>query len=152
MSRKSCINCGYHSLDALQCPLIGYQYTQEHDTVCPYWVPEVPKCDLCGQIDPNSVLTQSSDESWKRLCRNCIDKFGGCGGCKKSTECDFETNPSPLPKAVEKRFQQGNQIMVVTVKNPDRIEISCKKNCGCWDENFGCLKENGCCGKYEDNL
>ena len=153
MPNKSCLNCGYRALNPQQCPLIGYHYADDRKPLCPYWVPEVPKCDLCGQIDPNSVLTQITDGSWKRCCKNCESKFGTCGGCVKSQECDFETNPSPLPKAVQKRIQQGNQIMVATVKNDARVAETCAKNCECFcQETQTCLRENGCCGKYEDKL
>lgn len=152
MPTKSCLNCGYRALNPQQCPLISYQYADDRKPVCPYWIAEVPKCDLCGQVDPKCILTQATDESWKRLCEKCSSRSGTCGGCKKSQGCDFETNPSPLPKAVQKRIQQGNQIIMATVKNKDRIRETCQKNCDCWDENFGCLRENGTCGKYEDNL
>jgi hypothetical protein len=150
MPTKSCLTCGYRNLNPQQCPLIGFQYTEDCNAVCPYWVAEVPTCGICGQVDPQAILTQKSDTSWIRLCRNCAGKSGTCGGCSKSTTCDFETNPSPIPKAVEKRFQQGNQIMITQIKNPDRIAISCRINCECFSEKFGCLRENGTCGNYED--
>lgn len=152
MPNKSCLTCGYRSLNPQQCPLIGYQYTEnDTDAVCPYWVAEIVTCFICGNIIPkkNYCLTQSKDGSWNPICDNCLKLSGTCGGCSKSTTCDFETNPSPLPKAVQKQVRQGNQILVTTVKNEDRIRETCEKNCDCFSKEFGCLRENGTCGDYE---
>lgn len=152
MSTKSCLTCGYRNFNPQQCPLIGYQYT-ENDTnaVCPYWVDEVVTCAVCGQIIPkkNYCLTHFKDGTWKPTCDNCLKLSGTCGGCSKSSTCNFETNPSPIPKAVQKQIRQGNQILVTTVKNEERIRETCEKNCGCFSQEFGCLRENGTCGKYE---
>lgn len=150
MPTKSCFTCGYHSLNEKACPLIHCVFA-ENPQVCPYWVAEVPICEVCGQIDPNCVLTQKSDGSWIRICQNCLSKSGTCGGCSKSSTCDFETNPSPIPKAVQKRIQQGNQIMVTTVKNDERINETCAKNCECFDhETRTCCREYNCCKNYKD--
>ena len=155
MPTKSCLTCGYRTLNPQQCPLIGYQYTEDRNVSCPYWVAELVTCAICGNIIPkkNYCLTHFKDGSWQPTCDNCLKLSGTCGGCSKSSTCDFETNPSPLPKAVQKQIRQGNQILVTTVKNPSRIEATCKKNCDCWDEeNQQCSKEYGCCSKYTDNL
>ena len=149
MPTKSCLTCTYRTLNPQQCPLIGYQYADDSNQVCPYHTTELPKCDICGQIDPNSVLTQKSDGSWIRICKNCQSKSGTCGGCSKSSTCDFETNPSPIPKAVQKRFQQGNQIVVTTIKNPSRIDVPCRINCPCFSEEFGCCREYNTCSNFD---
>ena len=149
MPTKSCFTCAYRTLNPQQCPLIGYQYADDRNQVCPYYTTELPKCDICGQIDPNSVLTKKSDGSWIRLCKNCQNKSGTCGGCSKSSTCDFETNPSPIPKAVEKRFQQGNQIMITQIKNPLRIDATCRINCPCFSEENGCCREYNTCNNFD---
>lgn len=39
---------------------------------------------------------------------------------------------------------------VVQEKNPERIAITCQKNCGCYDPEKGCLRESvGWCKEYE---
>lgn len=153
MPTKSCFTCAYRTLNPQQCPLIGYNYADDRNQVCPYHTTELPKCDICEQVTPNSMFTQKSDGSWIRICKNCQSKSGTCGGCSKSSICDFETNPSPIPKAVQKRIQQGNQIIVTTEKNPSLIEITCKKNCKCWNTKIQeCNKEFGCCENYEEVL
>ena len=149
MPTKSCFTCAYRTLNPQQCPLIGYQYADDRNQVCPYHNTEFPKCDICGQIVPDSMFTQKSDGSWIRICKNCQSKSGTCGGCSKSSTCDFETNPSPIPKAVQKRTQQGNQIMVTTIKNPSRIDVTCRINCPCFSEENGCCREYNTCGNFE---
>lgn len=148
MPTKSCFNCAYRALNPQQCPLIGYEYTDNRNQICPYHTTELPKCDICGKVVPDSMFTQKSDGSWIRICKNCQSKSGTCGGCSKSSTCDFETNPSPIPKAVQKRIQQGNQIIVTTIKNPSRIDVTCRINCPCFSEEFGCCRELNTCGNY----
>jgi hypothetical protein len=151
MPSKTCQTCGYSSLNTEQCPLIGYKYQQNEKDICPHWTRELVTCGRCNQIIPirHYTLTYFSDGTYKPICENCLKLSGHCGGCSKSTTCDFETNPSPTPKAVQKRIQQGNQIMVATVKNPDRIRETCQKNCECFSEEFGCCRELNTCGNYK---
>ena len=149
MPTKSCYTCAYRTLNPQQCPLIGYNYADDRNQVCPYHTTKLPKCDICGQVVPNSMFTQKSDGSWVRICQNCLSKSGTCGGCSKSSICDFETNPSPIPKAVQKRIQQGNQIMVTTIKNPSRIDVTCRINCPCVSEENGCCREYNTCSNFE---
>lgn len=149
MPTKSCLTCGYRSLNATKCPLIGYSYTSDRNQVCPYYTHELPTCGLCGRVDPQVSFVQKSDGTFIYWCGDCKSKSGTCGLCSKSSECCYETDPSPLPKAVLKSFKQGNMITQVQIKNPDRIDITCRVNCQCFSEEFGCLRENGTCGNYE---
>lgn len=149
MPTKSCFTCAFRTLNPQQCPLIGYNYADDRNQVCPYHTTELPKCDICGQIVPDSMFTQKSDGSWIRICKNCQSKSGTCGGCSKSSTCDFETNPSPIPKAVQKTIQQGNQIMIIQIKNPSRIDVTCRKNCPCFSEEFGCCREYNTCNNFD---
>ena len=152
MPTKTCFNCGFASLNSQQCLVIGTPIDPAAHYSCPYWVKELIKCYNCGQIIPNKnhTISQTPEGKWKSICDKCLQLSGTCGGCVNSQSCDFETNPSPIPKAVQKRIQQGNQIMVVTVKSDERINETCVKNCECFDQdNRVCLKENGTCGKYK---
>lgn len=153
MSFNSCLNCAYRTLDPQKCPLIGHQYTTDRNQICPYWTNELPQCDVCGQLDPNYFIRETSEETYIRICKTCQSKSGTCGGCLKGSMCDFETNPSPIPKAVEKRIQQGNQIMIITVKNEARIHETCAKNCECFDlEERICCREYNYCKNYNANF
>ena len=64
--------------------------------------------------------------------------------------CSFENDPSPLPKIVQKQVRQGNMTAITQVRNPERIEITCKKDCPCYDPEFECLRQFGTCGKCEN--
>lgn len=150
MSDKTCATCGFRTLNPQQCPLISYPYTNSEDEVCPYWVDQVIKCDYCGQVIFKYAILEASDGTWKCLCEQCSGLSGSCRMCSKSTTCDFETNPSSIPKAVQKQIRQGNMITVQTIKNPARTDATCRVNCQCFSEEFGCLRENGTCGNYND--
>ena len=156
MNDKSCFNCGYRQLDNTKCPLIGYAYPNDETAapVCPYWTSEITYCGVCGQIiaGPGLMLYEAADGTFQNICERCKKASGTCAMCTKSNLCDFETNPSPIPKAVQKQVQQGPVTTITTIRNPSRIDITCRVNCPCWDENFGCLKENGTCGKYESRI
>ena len=150
MPTKSCLNCAFRTLNPQQCPIIGHRYTEDRNQVCPYWVNELPKCEVCGSIDPNYVLFLNKDETaYIPVCSNCSKLSGTCGECLKSATCDFETNPSPIPKAVQKRIQQGNQIVMAQIKNPSRIDATCRINCPCFSEENGCCREYNCCNNFE---
>lgn len=153
MPIKTCFNCGWRDYNPQQCPLIGYHYKEDAKPCCPYWKAEVPKCSRCGQPDPAPYIISNSDGSCKTLCQKCNSKLDTCGMCSKSSTCDYETNPSPLPKAVQKTIQEGNQIAVITVKNDARIEETCAKNCECFDkENKICRREDGYCENYKEGF
>ena len=152
MPSKSCFNCGYRALNPQECPVLGIPYGP---TACPFHEQELTYCAICNQVIPgrNVTFTQAPDSSWKAICEKCLPALGTCRTCSKGSTCDFETNPSPIPKAVQKRIQQGNQIIVTTEKNPSLIEITCKKNCKCWNTKIQeCNKEFGCCENYEEVL
>ena len=152
MPSKSCYNCGYRALNPQECPVLGIPYGP---TACPFHTKELTYCAICNQVIPgrNVTFTQAPDSSWKAVCEKCLPVIGTCRTCSKGSTCDFETNPSPIPKAVEKRFQQGNQIIVTTVKNDERINETCAKNCECFDhETRTCRKENSYCEKYKEEF
>lgn len=147
MPTKSCKTCGWRTLNPQQCSLIGYKYADNRHICCPYYVAELPICDHCGKPDPQLIITTTSSGKIKKFCNNCLSLSETCGGCLFSATCDFETNPSPIPKSVQKRIQQGNQIFVVTEKNEKRVEETCHKNCKCFNPEYGsCNRENNCCG------
>lgn len=151
MPTKSCFTCGWRNFNPQQCPLIGYAYAANRNVYCPYWVEDVLICDNCGKTDLKMLITETAPNTYKYLCHHCASLSGTCGSCTCGDTCDFETNPSPLPKAVQKQIRQGNQIAVVTIKNSERIDITCRKNCKCFDaENDVCNKENTCCSNYID--
>lgn len=109
-------------------------------------------CEICGHlIIPkimNAVIDTDDEGNLHVLCENCLTKMHTCDTCDKRNSCDFETNPSTIPKVVQKRVQNGPMTMMTQVRNPARIDITCKQNCCCWSEEYGCQKENNYCKQY----
>ena len=70
--------------------------------------------------------------------------------CIKGGECEFETNPSPLPKQIPYTVRQGNMMIQTVIPNPERVKLFCFP-CGCFDEeNLYCCKQDGYCAKYNE--
>lgn len=146
---KTCGRCGFQSSDGEHCGLTGIPVDPKTDG-CTKGQTSPIQCDICNKfIFGIKTLIPKEDGSIGIVCGNCANHLTSCRTCSKSVFCDFETNPSKIPKMIQKRIQQGSMISVSTVKNPDRIEVTCKKNCECFSENFGCLRENNCCEKYD---
>ena len=102
-------------------------------------------CDYCG--NPVSTIV---DEEGTCSCINCYQQFYTCAMCEKVLQCEFETNPSPLPKQVQQTVQRGPMIAQTIVKNPERVKQFCFP-CQCFDQdNLVCLREDGWCKSYKE--
>ena len=86
-------------------------------------------CEICGQPLLVPGIVDIVDGNPHLICTTCGSKMNTCETCKEISKCDFETNPSPIEKTINKQVRQGNMIMMTTVKNPKRIDETCKKNC-----------------------
>lgn len=106
-------------------------------------------CKLCGRPCSKDAIVCVEPFVYT-ICRNCHSLAGTCNLCSHSLTCDFETNPSPLPKQVQQTIRQGNMTMQSVVMNPERIRETCQKNCKCWNDEMGCLRQNGTCGQYKE--
>jgi hypothetical protein len=83
------------------------------------------------------------------LCAKCNEAYGTCSACADSNTCDFETNPSPLPKVVVQVMRQGPVTSQTQIKNPERIAITCAVNCACYHNGI-CCKEFGTCANWKE--
>ena len=106
------------------------------------------QCETCGRPTQQQVLCPDGD-NWHILCPNCASQLNTCAFCKKANTCTFETDPSPLPKMVQKQIRQGNMISVTTEMNPERIRQTCEKGCDCFDANFGCMRQFHYCERID---
>lgn len=118
---------------------------------------ETLTCQMCGRpcfkdaiISAKEVEGPNTLPFYYIMCRTCHSQCGTCAMCINRSDCLFETDPSPLPKQVQKTIRQGNMVMQTIVQNPDRIRETCQKSCKCWSDEFGCLKQSGTCGNYEE--
>lgn len=109
------------------------------------------KCDNCAiPIEEKSAIIYVNNEQVNHICRRCSSMSGTCGFCKTGNECRFELDHSiNLPKQVQQQISRNGGIFITTIKNPERIKVTCQAGCACYDEENGCLKEYGTCGRYE---
>lgn len=108
----------------------------------------IMNCETCGRPIEQQFLCPDGD-SWHILCGNCASQLNTCAFCKKVDVCTFETDPSPLPKMVQKQIRQGPMISVTTEMNPERIRQTCEKGCDCFDANFGCMRQFHYCERID---
>ena len=141
-------SCGFRDPETQLCQLLQGNIPAPEDCRCPLYNSEPMSCAFCNKIIISSPCISKKGAEWLTICGDCAALFGTCHMCEHGQECDFQTNPSPLPMQVQKQVQQGPMIQIMTIKNPERVEETCKKNCACWSEQFGCMKENGTCEKY----
>ena len=108
----------------------------------------IMQCETCGRPTDQQILCLDGDV-WHILCPNCASQLNSCSFCKKVNTCLFETDPSPLPKMIQKQIRQGPMISVTTEKNPERIRQTCEKGCDCFDPNFDCLRQFHYCERID---
>lgn len=142
MLNKYCGQCALRSPDQTSCQLTKLAITPK-DPACGYFCAHLTKCGLCGQAFPK--LTTIMDDYY--VCDSCLSTLGTCHQCKQQI-CDFETNPSPLPKVVQKIIHQGNMQMSTQVRNPEREKITCANGCKCYTPSGTCARQDGLCGNY----
>lgn len=150
-SLSRCRLCSLYELGNQTCKIFKTAINPE-EPGCPYFTKELTKCDSCGKaiLNAREVFLEEFNGKTLSLCEECNAQALSCAFCSSGTLCDFETNPSPTPKAVQKQVRQGYTIMTTTVKNPTRIAETCEKNCKCWDADQKiCRKEQHYCVNYE---
>lgn len=113
----------------------------------------IRKCASCGTNGAN-ILYEG-----KFFCAKCTELFGTCKMCIHSRQCEFLTNPAPIPKIIAKRIRQetghGYVEQIRESHNPQRIKAFCiEGNCICCktcdDEKVRCLRQFGTCENYKE--
>lgn len=146
MILKTCETCACHSNS--QCALFQCAVQPKTDG-CPKHTPILAQCSICK----NSILPKDAiieNESSQLLCTRCVQLLNTCACCAFGQNCIFETDPSPIPKVVQKEVRNGNMVYITQVRNPARIEATCAK-CSCYDPEAGCKRELNFCDKYQRN-
>lgn len=146
---KYCKNCVLRDPKAPKCQLTGLEI-QQGDMACARYVTHLDECGICGSKMPRGLLidaTNPADPFY--ICPQCEQKIGTCFTCEKAQQCSFESDPSTLPKVIPQTIRQGNAVMQTQIRNPERVKITCEKNCACYDKEIGCIREESqCCNKY----
>lgn len=147
MWQRTCKECAY--FDDMRCKISG-QPAISHNVACASFSSQRYECDICHrQIHHTEVIYDS--KSNKIVCSDCCNRLSTCDNCHNGNICLFETDSSPLPKQIQKQIRQGNMIGQTIIKNPDRILITCKKGCPCWDaETESCNKQLRYCANIQE--
>ena len=152
MIYKTCGECALKKLSNGACAVF-HQTFPDDQPACPQYTKTLFTCKICGAstIKPDLVVEKGEygKTSCYTVCQDCSSKSGTCATCNRQSICSFQTDPSPIPQVVNKEFRQGNMITVTQVPNPARIEITCKKNCTCFDAEIGCLKQFNNCKEWK---
>jgi hypothetical protein len=148
MNNKTCETCAIKEPNTNTCRLFGHKV--EDTDFCSKYTKELKICSICGRPTNNLIIEIDKKKDYPiAVCNQCRLNAGTCARCTEFANCLFETDPSPLPKVVQKKIQQGNMVMTTQIQNPDRVEITCKK-CPCWNEEGYCNREFICCSNYRD--
>ena len=147
MWQRTCKECAY--FDDMRCKISG-QPAISHNVACASFSSQRYECDICHrQIHHTEVIYDS--KSNKIVCSDCCNRLSTCDNCHNGNICLFETDPSPLPKQIQKQIRQGNMIGQTIIKNPDRILFTSKKGCPCWDtETESCNKQLRYCANIQE--
>ena len=147
MWQRTCKECAY--FDDMRCKISG-QPAISHNIACASFSSKRYECDICHrQIHHTEVIYDSKTN--KIVCSDCCNHLSSCDNCNNGHICLFETDPSPLPKQVQKQIRQGNMIGQTIIKNPDRVRETCQKGCPCWDtETESCNKQLRYCANIQE--
>lgn len=139
-----CKSCAFAGLKAPQvCGYFGIEVSA--NDYCSFHKNSFQTCSICGSI----VISDGILDEGHLICPNCYSHLNSCKVCRNSLQCAFEEDPSPIQKVIQQQIRQGNGIFVTTVRNPERVRITCEKGCKCFDSKNGCLRQNGTCSKQE---
>lgn len=149
MWQRTCKECAY--FDDMRCKISG-QPAISHNIACASFSSQRYECDICHrQIHHTEVIYDS--KSNKIVCSDCCNRLSTCDNCHNGNICLFETDPSPLPKQIQKQIRQGNMIGQTIIKNPDRIRETCQKGCPCWNtETESCNKQLRYCANIQEGI
>lgn len=141
-----CKTCGLRDPTQNVC-LLSERTIDPAADFCSAYTKNPAKCFECGAITLSPIFEANSKGEIYTFCGKCAENATTCGGCLNGNECSFETDPSPIPKVVVKTIRQGPMIQQTQVRNPDRIAITCKLNCHCWNGEY-CGRLDNWCQKY----
>lgn len=148
MINKTCGRCVLQEQNGGTCPIFNKQFPEEEQG-CPYFTPQLMKCDICGNLIHPKEIVVTNEEPIKILCQTCVSELNTCPTCNFSKQCFFETDPSPIPKVVQREIRKGNIRTVTQVRNPERVDKLCKNKCSCYSSEFGCLRQSNTCNSWK---
>ena len=143
-----CGSCGLRNPQKNVCALNNRTIDPAAD-YCSKHTTAITRCNYCGHITMSPIV-DTTTQHLHIYCQRCFDLLDTCATCEQSNYCAFEQDPSPIPHMVMKQVRQGNMTMTTQIPNPDRVAITCKVRCNCFNEEIGCRKQNdNWCDKYK---
>ena len=110
-------------------------------------------CDICGRQFTFLPVVEQVGDRYIQYCQQCFERRHNCITCEHlNPNCRFQTDPSDLPKVVQKTIQMGPVTQVAHIMNPERMAITCP-GCICY-ENGECIQQKvanceGYCNKHQ---
>lgn len=147
MNIKYCATCAFRAQDGAHCGLDGREIIPKSD-FCSRHNASPHQCEICGRFILDGSILDRENEQYHELCMDCFKALKTCPTCD-CKNCDFETNPIQIPKVVMQNIRQGNMLMQTQVRNPERINATCRNGCPCWTDGNGCGRELNGCEKYK---
>lgn len=140
-----CAKCGHYQMG--QC-LLTHEPAKD-TALCIYYTESPYICEKCGRHLTQETVNYTYGTKPHIICGECYQHLFTCVSCKCGHTCKFEQDSTvPEPTYVMQQIRQGPSIIQTQVKNPKRINLTCRVNCPCF-VNEVCLKEIGSCDKYE---
>ena len=99
----TCGQCALMQHNGGVCPIFNETFPADQGG-CPKGTTTLHTCDVCGRLTPQIVI-DVSDGGYHLWCPECNQYSGTCRTCLKGKECLFETDPSPIPKVVQKEIR-----------------------------------------------
>lgn len=145
---KLCGNCALWQQNKGLCPIFNMQL-EESETGCPAFKSTIEPCEICGKIFLTPGVIELEGSEPHIYCDNCASQIHNCPTCIHSTNCAFETDPSPIPPYIMQTVRKGNTLIQTQVRNPERIRQICQDKCPCFSTDFECLRQFNSCGSWK---
>ena len=134
-----CSSCDFYDVNSSFCRQLNI-VTKAQD--CPIHSTKWGVCEKCGRLLLRSQGVVSENGEFR--CEACSQST--CRNCVHSN-CAFIEDKS-LPDYVMQISQQGPVTVQKQVLNPEKLAKHCK-NCHCFSDEIGCMKQCGKCNNYQ---
>lgn len=140
-----CIRCAIYKQSNGKCPIFTRDVSQERG--CPMFAAELDPCDICGKHIPDGKVFLINNNTLHQVCPQCNEliRTQQCQVCAGSIYCAFQQDQScQIQPYIVVQRRQGNAVVQMQQKNPERIAATCAKGCKCYFNEM-CLREEGDC-------
>lgn len=145
----NCNSCGWYKKNKCQ----KNHFSSDKDFFCnDHMYSEPLVCETCGSLLTTPYLLIDKSNNIHTYCGNCYMNLQFCTGCTQANICPFQSDSSSLPKTIQQQVRNGNAIYMTETINSERVEVTCKKLCKCYNAEFGCMKEFNWCGNHDNKL